>query len=115
VALETSRNPAERARVTKEAEFAFKQAFAFCPYSPEAVFHFMELLLNQNRIDDSLAILKTCQKLDPYNGQINDWVDQLSRSKTTSPADQVRAAFGQIQHAIDAGQTTPRCKGLIKS
>jgi tetratricopeptide (TPR) repeat protein len=108
----TSRNPAERARVTKEAEFAFKQAFAYCPYSPEAVFHFMELLLNQNRLDDALAILRTCQKLDPYNGQINDWVDQLSRSKTTSPADQVRAAFGQIQHAIDAGQTNTALQGL---
>jgi Flp pilus assembly protein TadD len=102
---QNSHIPAERARVTKEAEFAFKQAFAFCPYSPEAVFHFMDLLLQQNRIDDALAILKTCQKLDPYNNQIDDWVDQLSRSKSTTPNDQIRAAFGQIQRAIDAGQT----------
>ena len=91
--------------MTKEAEFAFKQAFAYCPYSPEAVFHFMDLLLQQNRIDDALAILKTCLKLDPYNNQISDWVDQLTRSKTTSPGEQVRAAFGQVQHAIEAGQT----------
>ncbi|HEY3912935.1 MAG TPA: DUF2723 domain-containing protein [Verrucomicrobiae bacterium] len=102
---QNSHIPEERARVTKEAEFAFKQAFAFCPYSPEAVFHFMDLLLQQNRIDDALAILKTCLKLDPYNSQISDWVDQLTRSKTTSPGEQVKSAFTQVQHAIEIGQT----------
>jgi tetratricopeptide (TPR) repeat protein len=102
---QNSHIPAERARVTKEAEFAFKQAFAYCPYSPEAVFHFMDLLLQQNRIDDALDILKTCQKLDPYNQQIDDWVDQLTRSKSAAPNDQVRAAFTQIQRAVETGQT----------
>jgi tetratricopeptide (TPR) repeat protein len=102
---QNSRIPAERARVTKEAEFAFKQAFAYCPYSPEAVFHFMDLLLTQNRVDDALAILQTCHKLDPYNGQITDWIDQLTRGKSSTPVDQVRAAFGQIQRAIEGGQT----------
>ena len=42
---QNSRSATERPRVMKEAEFAFKQAFAYCPYSPEAVFHFMEMLL----------------------------------------------------------------------
>jgi hypothetical protein len=42
---QNSRSATERPRVTKEAEFAFKQAFAYCPFSPEAVFHFMNLLL----------------------------------------------------------------------
>ncbi len=102
---QNSRIPAERARVTKEAEFAFKQAFAYCPYSPEAVFHFMDLLLTQNRIDDAIAILQTCHKLDPYNGQISDWIDQLSHGKSNSPGDQVRAAFGQIQHLLETGDT----------
>ena len=91
--------------MTKEAEFAFKQAFAYCPYSPEAVFHFMDLLLTQNRIDDAIAILQTCHKLDPYNGQISDWIDQLSHGKSNSPGDQVRAAFGQIQHLLETGDT----------
>ena len=70
--------------MNKEAEFAFKQAFAYCPFSPEAVFHFMDLLLSQPtpRIDDAILLLETCHKLDPYNGQITDWIDQLKRSKT---------------------------------
>ncbi|HEY3853446.1 MAG TPA: DUF2723 domain-containing protein [Verrucomicrobiae bacterium] len=103
--LQNSHIPAERARVTKEAEFAFKQAFAFCPYSPEAVFHFMDLLLTQNRIDEAIRVLQTCHKLDPYNGQISDWIDQLSHSRPNSASDQIKAAFGQIAKAIEGGQT----------
>jgi len=95
-------SPAENARMSKEAEFALKQAFAYCPYSSEAVFHFMNQLLGANRIDDAILILKTCHKLDPYNGQINDWIAQLERGK----GDQVGQFFAQIQRAIDAKQTS---------
>jgi len=102
-----SHSPAENARVTKEAEFALKQAFANCPYSPEAVFHLMNQLLNGNRIDDALLVLKTCHKLDPYNGQISDWINQLERSKTSAGGggDQISQFFAQIQRAIEAKQT----------
>ena len=102
-----SHSPAEKERVTKEAEFALKQAFAYCPYSPEAVFHFMDLLLNANRIDDALLVLKTCHKLDPYNDQINSWINQLEHSKTSAGGggDQVSQFFAQIQRAIEAKQT----------
>jgi len=93
-------NPAERARVAKEAEFALKQAFAYCPYSPEAVFDLMNQLLNSNRIDDVLLILKTCHKLDPYNGQIDDWINRFEHSKT----DQISQIFAQVERAINAKQ-----------
>ncbi len=76
-----SRNPAEQARVLREAEFAFKQAVAYCPYSMEAVFHYMDFLLTANRVDDALRILETCHKLDPYNDQVNGWIDQLKKAK----------------------------------
>jgi tetratricopeptide (TPR) repeat protein len=95
-------SPAEKERVTKEAEFALKQAFAYCPYSAEAVFHFMNLLLTANRIDDALLVLKTCHKLDPYNGQITDWINQVEHSKG---GDQIPQFFAQIQSAIEAKQT----------
>jgi tetratricopeptide (TPR) repeat protein len=107
-------SPAEKARVTKEAEFALKQAFAYCPYSPEAVFHLINLLLNANRIDDALLILKTCHKLDPYNDQINGTIDQLEHSKNSSGGggDQVAQFFAQIQRAFDAKQTNDAAKML---
>ncbi len=91
----------EHVRVLKEAEFALKQAFAYCPYSPETVSHLMNLLLSANRIEDALLVLKTCQKLDPYNGTITDWISQLEHNSQNN----VHAYFGQIQRAIDAKQT----------
>ncbi len=100
-----SHSPAENARVTREAEFALKQAFACCPYSSEAVFHLMNQLLGANRVDDALLVLKTCHKLDPYNGQINDWINQLEHSKASVGADQIKQFFAQIQRAVEARQT----------
>jgi len=76
-----SKNPLVQARMAKEAEFAFKQAFAFCPYSPEAVFRYVNLLLGERRFDDALLIGETCLKLDPYNGQMMDLVKHLRSYK----------------------------------
>ena len=104
-------NPAEQARVTKEAEFALKQSFAFCPYSPEAVFHLMNFLLAQRRIDDAIAVLNTCQKLDPYNNQINELVSELVRSKQqggAGPGQQaltLEQALEEVRTALSQKQT----------
>lgn len=70
----------QRAKLMREAEFAFKQALAFCPFSPEAVFRYINLLLTSNRperIPDALLIAQTCRKLDPGNPQIEDLVRKL--------------------------------------
>jgi tetratricopeptide (TPR) repeat protein len=75
------KNDAEYQRVLKEAEFTFRQAFAFCPYSPEAVFRYVNLLLPLNRLDDALLIAETCQELDPYNPQVVGLVDNLKTFK----------------------------------
>jgi tetratricopeptide (TPR) repeat protein len=72
-----NRNPIAQQRMIKEAEFAFKQAFAFCPYSPEAVFRYVNLLLGMRRFDDAYVIASTCLKLDPYNGQVLGLVKNL--------------------------------------
>jgi tetratricopeptide (TPR) repeat protein len=68
-------------RMLKEADFAFRQAFAFCPYSPEAVFRYVNLLLNLQRLDDALIVASTCLKLDPYNAQVIDLVSKLQAFK----------------------------------
>jgi tetratricopeptide (TPR) repeat protein len=98
-----SADPAERALAAKEAEFAFKQSFAYCPFSPEPVFHLMNLLLASNRIDDALRVLQTCHNLDPYNDQINNLIEQLQRNKGNQ-ADQVKQMFANIQRAVQANQ-----------
>jgi len=70
-----------RDRMIKEADFAFRQAFAFCPYSPEAVFRYAQLLINLNRFEDALLIAETCRKLDPYNAQVIDLVNRLRQAQ----------------------------------
>ncbi len=101
-----SHSTAEHTRVNKEAEFALKQSFAYCPYSPEAVFHLLNQLLGEGRVDDGLLVLNTCHLLDPYNDQINDMIVRLKNSKNGGGAnDQLRQFFAQAERALEAKQT----------
>lgn len=52
--LNNTTSDAERLRMGKEADFAFRQAFALCPYSPEALFRYVNLLIQRGRIDEAL-------------------------------------------------------------
>jgi hypothetical protein len=76
-AAEAQKLALEQQRVLREAEFAFKQAYAFCPYSPEAVFRYAQLLAGIGRLDDASLIVRTALKLDPYNGSLRDLANQL--------------------------------------
>ena len=87
---------AEFQRILKEADFTFRQAFAFCPYSPEAVFRYVNLLLQFNRLDDALIVAKTCLKLDPYSGQVRMLVQNLESFRS--------GRVGQAQPAAAAPQ-----------
>ena len=101
-----NRNPVVRDRMIKEADFAFRQAFAFCPYSPEAVFRYVQLLLNMNRFEDALTIAETCQKLDPYNGQVIGLVKNLQGYKKQAAAmTQGQQALQQLEQSVQANPT----------
>ncbi|MEY2429349.1 MAG: bla regulator protein blaR1 [Verrucomicrobiota bacterium] len=67
----------ERQRMTKEADFAFRQSFALCPISPEALFRYVNLLLSLNRTDDARLLVETSLKLDPKNAQDKDLLEHL--------------------------------------
>lgn len=82
---EQQRHMAEYQRALKEADFSFKQAYAFCPYSPEALFRYVQLLLGQSRVDDALLLATTSLKLDPFNGQIENLIFELQRMKAQMP------------------------------
>jgi len=72
---------AEAARLLKEVDFTFRQALAFCPYSPEAVFRYVQLLAQYGRFEDALLVAETCLKLDPYNAQVKGLVANLRSHK----------------------------------
>lgn len=98
----------ERQQLVREADFAFKQAFAFCPYSPEVVYRYINFLLQFNRLDDALAVAKTCQKFDPDDDQINGLVSQLSgfKSHPQAAAPQVQTP-NNVQQMEDELRTNP--------
>jgi len=89
----------------KETDFAFKQAFAFCPYSPEAVYRYVNFLLQLNRLEDALIVAETCQKLDPFNDSIVGLVNQLKGFRQDST--QRSQGMTQLQAMETMAQTNP--------
>jgi tetratricopeptide (TPR) repeat protein len=71
-----ARDKAQQKRLLDEAEFAFKQAFAYCPFS-EGASRYAQLLEGTGRAEDALRVVQTFQKMDPYNRQGQDMVVQL--------------------------------------
>jgi len=68
---------AERERMLREADFAYRQAFALCPSSPETVYWYVAPLTNESRLDDALLVASSCQKLDPAGDWAKTLVKQL--------------------------------------
>lgn len=62
---EHSDSPAEKQRMTAEADLAFRQALALCPDLPEAVFRYVNLLLAQKRKADARLVAGTFSRLAP--------------------------------------------------
>lgn len=74
----------EKERMNNEADFAFRQAFALCPFSPEVVFRYVNLLLSENRLPDALLIAGTAVKMPDIKGedaerQLRSLVEQLKQ------------------------------------
>jgi tetratricopeptide (TPR) repeat protein len=96
---------ASQAALIRETDFAFKQAFAFCPYSPEAVYRYINFLLPLGHFDDALLIAQTCQKLDPYNEGINGLIKNLQDYKKQN--EERTKAFSQIEKMQNTARTNP--------
>ncbi|HVU26235.1 MAG TPA: DUF2723 domain-containing protein [Verrucomicrobiae bacterium] len=90
---------ASRQALIKETDFAFKQAFAFCPYSPEIVVRYIQFLMQFNRVDDAILVTQTASKLDPYNDQFTSIVSQLQQIKEQTAAG---GAHGQSLQQMEA-------------
>lgn len=77
----------EQRRMTKEADFAFKQAFALCPYSAEVVLKYTDLLIllaedDPVRLDDAITITQLCHDLKPDNTAIDGRLAKLIKKRT---------------------------------
>jgi tetratricopeptide (TPR) repeat protein len=67
----------EQQRILRETEFALKQSYAFCPYSPEAVYKLMNLLMGSGRLEDAIQITETSLRFDPSNPVFQGLLAQL--------------------------------------
>jgi hypothetical protein len=69
----------EKKRMVAAADFGFRQAYALCPYSPEAIFRYVNLLLAESRNADALQIARMSSKIVPENDQVTDLVRRLEK------------------------------------
>lgn len=76
-----AKSAVERKRMSAEADLAYRQAFAFCPYSPEAMFGYVKLLTQDGRIKEAHRVALTAHLLDPGNVQLDSMVKQLEQQK----------------------------------
>jgi tetratricopeptide (TPR) repeat protein len=100
-----AKSNADYQTLRKEADFAFRQAFALCPYSPEAVFRYAQLLLQLNRLDDALLIAQTSLKVDPSNGQFTGLVNSIQSYKKQAGGRE--QAINTFQRITDEVRTNP--------
>jgi hypothetical protein len=57
----------EKERMAREADFAFREALALCPYSPEAVKGYANFLKSQNRDSDAVLVSKLTKQFPKQN------------------------------------------------
>ncbi len=81
--LKQATDASEKERMAGEADFAFRQAWALCPDSTEAIFRYVNLLIEQKRVADALVVGETAAQM-PANqgkdgGQIRGLVEQLKK------------------------------------
>ncbi|MBL7016492.1 MAG: DUF2723 domain-containing protein [Kiritimatiellales bacterium] len=62
-----------------EAEYAFKQAVALYPLSPEAAFRLADMYLRQLRFNDARAVIKAFGEQDIYNERVEPTLQQIDR------------------------------------
>ena len=79
--MDHAADASEKERMARAADFAFRQAWALCPDSPEAIFRYVNLLMEQKRIADALIVAETAAQM-PANqgkdgGQIRALAEQL--------------------------------------
>ena len=98
-----AKSAADKQRMMKEADFAYRQAFAMCPFSPEAAYRYVIFLVNTGRIEDALMVGETWLELDPYNPGADNLVKQLTNMKNAGPAAvaPVAPSAEQLQASVD--------------
>jgi hypothetical protein len=70
-------------RMNREAEFAFKQAYALCPSSPEALYRYVQLLAGARRFDEAVLLARTARKIDSSERHLEKLIGELEKMKAS--------------------------------
>lgn len=68
-------------KYTIEAEQGFQLAIEICPYNPEAVFRYVNLLTAQSRLADAVSVAESALRAAPDYSQFRDLLEQLKKAK----------------------------------
>jgi tetratricopeptide (TPR) repeat protein len=100
------KTPAEQAAVLREADFAFKQAFIYCPYSPETLSRYASLLAQTGRFEDAILLAKTSQGFDEEGSFAQTLVDQLERYRQgASTLNQMQTQIAKYEETFRTNST----------
>jgi thioredoxin-like negative regulator of GroEL len=98
---------AEQELVLREAEFALRQAYAYCPYSPEAVIKLMNLLLPAGRVEEAIMITQTSLKFDPTNSHFQYLLHHLQTLRSSQVPEMPAAAAPAHAQLEERFRTNP--------
>lgn len=88
----------DQQRLIKEAEFALKQSYAFCPQSPEALHKYVTLLVSGGRFQEALLLVETSLKFDPASPVFLSYFQQLRQyTGAQSQYNQAQNQFAQLE------------------
>ncbi len=91
-----------------QAEYAFRQAIAMCPLSPEARGRIVaEVLVPQGRIADARAVLAEFLRDDPLSAGLSEMDRSLSRYLELRGRFESGALFADLRAALRAGGPGP--------
>ena len=79
-----SQSPEEKQRMEKAADLAFRQAFALCPSSAEALFRYVSVLVDQKRFQDARRLTEVTRILDPTEGSYHQLLQELDRLEASA-------------------------------
>jgi hypothetical protein len=69
---------AEHGRMADEADFAFRQALAFCPYQTETFSKYVEFLCNEKKSPgEAIQVATLAQKFQTEDKTFQNWVSQM--------------------------------------
>jgi beta-lactamase regulating signal transducer with metallopeptidase domain len=81
---QNAQSPQEKKEMTTAANFAFLQALAMCPESPEIIQRYVDFLLSENRQDDAILVAKTGLQFDPQSTKLKALLEQARKSTGTN-------------------------------